>query len=132
VQAGSLVDTIFLDSVEGLAVDKWIAIGAESRAIAQVGSNYVSLRSKLSAAPAAGTPVWSGGPLYETLYSRVLEMIYALGPGDALAPGMEGDRFRLVELSDFAIATPATTVRPIVNADIVEIITPGLIRIVQE
>ena len=131
VQAGSLVDTIFLDSVEGLAVDKWIAIGAESRAIAQVGSNYVSLRSKLSAAPAAGTPVWSGGPLYETLYSRVLEMIYALGPGDALAPGMEGDRFRLVELSDFAIATPATTVRPIVNADIVEIITPGLIRIVQ-
>ncbi len=130
VQAGSTKDMIYLDDVTGLAVDKWIAIAAEARKVTVVGLNYVVVEREFSVAPAADTPVWPGGPMYEALYGRVLEMIYDLWPGDELAPGVESSRFKTAELSDFRIAAPATTVHPIVNADTVEIITPGTIRIV--
>lgn len=129
VQSGSTKDMIYLDYVTGLAVDKWIAIAAEARKVISVGANYVTVDREFSVAPAADTPVWPGGPFYETMYGRVLEMIYNLWPGDELAPGVEGDRFKSAEISDFRITAPATTVHPIVNADTVEIITPGTIRI---
>ncbi len=80
--------------------------------------------------PAAGAVVTGGCAAFNTLYQRILQMFYALDPGDALSPSMSVDQFTLAQITDVTILAPVATVRPVVSADVVEICTPGAILIV--
>lgn len=127
-QSGSTLTTVYLNSVADIAAGDWIAVAVvvqgRTRFVARqvyqalsAGSqHYVTLVSKLPAAPAAGVVARPGCPTFDQLARSIQDYFDTIKSGGTFY-NADCDRYlkENIEVSDIADVLPAANVEAVVN-----------------